>query len=91
MFPFVPEFVKKGTNAATIEITLRNTGHCSYKKDEYGDRIIVTRSISSASGQGCYKIQTGQGTGLSSPLLFLSSQMLDALHKSKQQICFLSI
>jgi chromosome segregation ATPase len=73
MFVFVPEFVKKGSSTATIEITLRNTGSCNYKKDAYGDRITVTRTISSATGQGCYKIKTGQGTWLSSPLFFVSS------------------
>jgi hypothetical protein len=78
-FLFVPEFVKKGTSTATIEITLRNTGYVSYKREEYGDHIIVTRSISNATGQGCYKIKSEKGTGLSSPLHFLSSQLLNAL------------
>lgn len=68
MFCFIPEFIKRGMNTATIEITLRNTGRCSYKKSEYGDRIIVTRSISNAT---CgYKMKTEHGTELSFPLLF---------------------
>jgi hypothetical protein len=70
MFSFIPEFIKKGMNTATIEITLRNTGHCSYKKCQYGDRIIVTRIISNATGYCGYKVKTEQGIGLSFPLLF---------------------
>jgi len=69
MFIFIPEFIKKGMNTATIEITLRNTGQYSYKKPEYGDRIIITRSISTLSGHCWYRIKTGQGTGL---FLYLS-------------------
>jgi hypothetical protein len=62
-FLFIPEFIKKGMNTATIEITLRNTGRYSYKKSQYGDRIIVTRIISNAA---CgYKMKTEQGIELS--------------------------
>jgi hypothetical protein len=70
MFLSIPEFIKKGMNTATIEITLMNTGHSSYKKSQYGDRIIVTRIISNATGYCGYKIKTEQGTELSFPLLF---------------------
>lgn len=41
----VLEFIKKGANAATIEITLTNKGDFAYKPDIYGDIIIITRII----------------------------------------------
>ncbi|KDR12930.1 structural maintenance of chromosomes protein 6 isoform X2 [Zootermopsis nevadensis] len=60
------EFIKKGSNTATIEITLRNTGHYNYKREEYGDRIIVLRSISNSTAQCYYRVKTGQGEVISS-------------------------
>lgn len=54
----VSEFIKKGTNAATIEITLSNKGDNAYKPEIYGDIINVVRTIGTTSS---YKIKNWRG------------------------------
>jgi hypothetical protein len=70
LFLFLPEFIKKGKVTATIEVTLKNTGHLNYEREQYGDHIIVRRRFD-ATGRGTYEIKSEEGTGLSFPLLFL--------------------
>ncbi|KYN09467.1 Structural maintenance of chromosomes protein 6 [Trachymyrmex cornetzi] len=52
------EFVKKGRNSATIEITLVNKGDTSYKPEIYGNIITVLRTIGTTSS---YKIKNWRG------------------------------
>ncbi|XP_018392244.1 PREDICTED: structural maintenance of chromosomes protein 6 [Cyphomyrmex costatus] len=54
----VKEFIKKGRNSATVEITLVNKGDTAYKPDIYGDTIIVLRTIGTTSS---YKIKNWRG------------------------------
>ncbi|XP_071562380.1 structural maintenance of chromosomes protein 6-like [Temnothorax nylanderi] len=54
----VKEFIKKGRNSATVEITLVNKGDTAYKPDIYGDTITVIRTIGNTSS---YKIKNWRG------------------------------
>jgi len=54
----VSEFIKKGTNIATIEITLINKGDNAYKPEIYGDMITVIRIIGNTY---LYKIKNWRG------------------------------
>ncbi|XP_072747857.1 structural maintenance of chromosomes protein 6 [Anoplolepis gracilipes] len=54
----VKEFIKKGKNSATIEITLINKGDSAFKPDIYGDTITVVRTIGNTSS---YKIKNWRG------------------------------
>ncbi|XP_077272905.1 structural maintenance of chromosomes 6 [Temnothorax americanus] len=54
----VKEFIKKGRNSATVEITLVNKGDTAYKPDIYGDAITVIRTIGNTSS---YKIKNWRG------------------------------
>ncbi|KAK2582068.1 hypothetical protein KPH14_002772 [Odynerus spinipes] len=54
----VKDFIKKGKNLGTIEITLVNKGHMAYKHDIYGDSITVIRFIGKRCG---YKIKNCRG------------------------------
>ncbi|XP_070161215.1 structural maintenance of chromosomes protein 6 [Polyergus mexicanus] len=58
----VKEFIKKGKNSATIEITLVNKGDTAFKHDIYGDTITVVRTIGNASS---YKIKNWRGDTIS--------------------------
>ena len=44
---------------ANVAITLRNRGIDAYKRNEYGDSIIVERRIT-RDGGGAYKIKNGK-------------------------------
>lgn len=52
------EFIKKGRNSATIEITLVNKGDTAYKPEVYGNIITVLRTIGTTSS---YKIKNWRG------------------------------
>lgn len=52
------DFIKKGKNSATIEVSLFNNGSMAYKPDIYGDSITVFRSIGTTSS---YKIKNWRG------------------------------
>ena len=52
------DFIKKGKNSATIEISLFNKGSMAYKPDVYGDSITVLRSIGTTSS---YKLKNWRG------------------------------
>ncbi|XP_012169460.2 structural maintenance of chromosomes protein 6 [Bombus terrestris] len=54
----VKNFIKKGKNSATIEVSLFNNGSMAYKPDIYGDSITVFRSIGTTSS---YKIKNWKG------------------------------
>ncbi|XP_068965461.1 structural maintenance of chromosomes protein 6 isoform X1 [Bombus flavifrons] len=54
----VKNFIKKGKNSATIEVSLFNNGSMAYKPDIYGDSITVFRSIGTTSS---YKIKNWRG------------------------------
>ncbi|XP_018302040.1 structural maintenance of chromosomes protein 6 [Mycetomoellerius zeteki] len=54
----VKEFIKKGRNSATIEITLVNKGDAAFKPEVYGDIITVLRTIGTTSS---YKIKNWRG------------------------------
>ncbi|XP_018057117.1 PREDICTED: structural maintenance of chromosomes protein 6 [Atta colombica] len=54
----VKEFIKKGRNSATIEITLINKGDTAYKPEVYGNIITVLRTIGTTSS---YKIKNWRG------------------------------
>ncbi|KAG5311912.1 SMC6 protein, partial [Pseudoatta argentina] len=54
----VKEFIKKGRNSATIEITLVNKGDTAYKPEVYGNIITVLRTIGTTSS---YKIKNWRG------------------------------
>lgn len=54
----ITEFIKKGKNSATIEITLINKGDTAFKHDIYGDVITVVRTIGNTSS---YKIKNWRG------------------------------
>lgn len=56
----ISEFVKKGTNAAHIEIKIKNSSRNSYKHDLYGDVITIVRTLN-ASGGSSYKIKNECG------------------------------
>ncbi|KAJ9586758.1 hypothetical protein L9F63_019657, partial [Diploptera punctata] len=55
------DFIKKGMNSATVEVTLNNSGIYSYKPDKYGDSIIISRNLTSANSSS-YKIKSEKGT-----------------------------
>lgn len=55
----ITEFIKKGRNSATVEITLVNKGDTAYKPEVYGDTIVVVRTIGTSSS---YKIKNWKGT-----------------------------
>ncbi|XP_067006595.2 structural maintenance of chromosomes protein 6 [Anabrus simplex] len=59
------DFIKKGAASATIEITLSNCGFAPFRRERYGDKIIVSRTINS-SGQTSYKIKCASGEVLTS-------------------------
>ncbi|XP_063239288.1 structural maintenance of chromosomes protein 6 [Bacillus rossius redtenbacheri] len=54
------EFIKKGQNFCSIEITLNNVGMDAYKPEVFGDNIVVFRAINS-SGVSAYKIKSSSG------------------------------
>jgi len=56
----ISEFIKKGTNAAVIEIMLTNKGDTAYKPEIYGDMITVMRTIGSTNSYS-YKIKNWRG------------------------------
>ncbi|KDR13223.1 Structural maintenance of chromosomes protein 6 [Zootermopsis nevadensis] len=58
------EFIKKGKDTATIEITLKNTGHLNYEREQYGDHIIVRRCFN-ATGRSTYEIKSEEGEFIS--------------------------
>ncbi|XP_012283644.1 structural maintenance of chromosomes protein 6 [Orussus abietinus] len=58
----IKEFIKKGKNSATVEITLFNTGPSAYKQEEYGDCITVVRTIGASS---VYKLKNWRGEVIS--------------------------
>ncbi|XP_076756684.1 structural maintenance of chromosomes 6 isoform X1 [Xylocopa sonorina] len=51
-------FIKKGKNSATIEITLLNKGPMAYRPDVYGEFITVFRSIGNVTS---YKLKNWKG------------------------------
>ncbi|KAK1135509.1 hypothetical protein K0M31_000098 [Melipona bicolor] len=58
----VKNFIKKGKNSATIEVSLFNKGSMAYKPDVYGDSITVFRSIGTTSS---YKLKNWKGEVIS--------------------------
>merc|ERR1712106_121518 len=58
------DLVKYGKHTATLEITLQNNGRESYKKDQYGESIIVERKIVTTGGGG-YKLKSADGRVIS--------------------------
>ncbi|KAF9563561.1 P-loop containing nucleoside triphosphate hydrolase protein [Agrocybe pediades] len=52
--------IKDGENKAEVTITIKNEGEEAYRRDIYGDRINVTRTINK-SGGSTYKIKTSAG------------------------------
>ncbi|XP_072220998.1 structural maintenance of chromosomes protein 6 [Leuresthes tenuis] len=47
------DFVKTGENTADITVQLRNSGPDAYKKDVYGDSILIEHRISSDGCRAC--------------------------------------
>lgn len=75
------ELIKHGESQATIEIHLENDSVEAYERDVYGDKIIVTRTIS-ASGSSAYKLKSESGqvvttsrAELQKMILFLNIQV----------------
>uniref|UniRef100_A0A3Q2NT46 Structural maintenance of chromosomes protein 6 n=1 Tax=Fundulus heteroclitus TaxID=8078 RepID=A0A3Q2NT46_FUNHE len=54
------DFVKTGENIADVTVKLRNRGADAYRKDLYGDYIIVEQRISS-DGSRSYKLKNKSG------------------------------
>ncbi|XP_038155510.1 structural maintenance of chromosomes protein 6 [Cyprinodon tularosa] len=54
------DFVKSGENTADVTVKLRNRGADAYKKDLYGDYIIIEQRISS-DGSRTYKLKNKSG------------------------------
>jgi len=63
-FSKVSEFIKKDTNKATIQVTLRNTGEDAYKPDIFGESVTFQRTITE-SGSSSYSLKdhNGKDTG----------------------------
>lgn len=59
-FPF--DYVINST--AEVILTLRNKGEEAYKREIYGDRIIIERRIN-ADGGGSWKIKSAEGKTIS--------------------------
>lgn len=75
------QLIKHGESQATIEIHLENDSVEAYERDVYGDKIIVTRTIS-ASGSSAYKLKSESGqvvttsrAELQKMILFLNIQV----------------
>ncbi|XP_026478875.1 structural maintenance of chromosomes protein 6-like [Ctenocephalides felis] len=58
------EFIKKGCAATTIDIEINNIGPFAYKKDIFGDSILVSRQLNS-SGTSSFKIKSDSGNIIS--------------------------
>ncbi|XP_047117570.1 structural maintenance of chromosomes protein 6 [Schistocerca piceifrons] len=57
----VKDFVRKGATTASVEITINNKGVRAYKPEEYGNMIIICRTLSAVSGQSTYRIRSARG------------------------------
>ena len=53
-------FIRHGQNSATVEITLSNAGETPYRHDLYGDKVTISRTVTSSGGGG-YKIKNSSG------------------------------
>jgi hypothetical protein len=54
-------FVREGQNEGHISIRLNNRGAEAYKKDLYGDAIVIVRTLKKAGGTS-YKIKSATGS-----------------------------
>ncbi|XP_073832880.1 structural maintenance of chromosomes 6 [Musca autumnalis] len=64
-------FIKNGETTAKIEIVLANDGPQPYEPEEYGDKIIIVRTISMSSGSYAIKNESGH----------VVSKKVDDLHR----------
>lgn len=53
-------FVKEGTDSASVTVRIKNQGHTAFRPDVYGRSIIVERHFSRGNGSG-YKIKNEMG------------------------------
>lgn len=56
----IKSFVKEGCGAAEIVLWMKNRGPEAFKRDVYGDRIVIERRIN-ADGGGQWKMRSAQG------------------------------
>ncbi|KAJ1524555.1 hypothetical protein ONE63_011043 [Megalurothrips usitatus] len=61
------DFVKHGRNMARVTCVVSNAGALSYKKEEYGEKIIVVRTIQSQGGSSV-KLRSERGKLISSKM-----------------------
>lgn len=52
--------IRNGENQAVVEIDLYNKGEDGYRKDLYGDKITVVRTVTAAGG-GSYRLKNHRG------------------------------
>lgn len=83
----VKNFIKKGKNSATIEISLFNNGTMAFKRDIYGDSITVVRSIGTTTS---YKIKNWRGKVLSTKQSELESMLQTLNIQIDNPICILN-
>lgn len=57
-------FVKEGTEKAVLIVKIKNQGQDAYRRDVYGDSIIVERHFSK-SGSSSFKVKTATGQTVS--------------------------
>lgn len=54
------QFIKEGTDAASVSVKIKNQGHTAFKPDIYGRSIIVERHFSRGTSSG-YRIKNESG------------------------------
>uniref|UniRef100_A0A1Q3F4N5 Putative dna repair protein n=1 Tax=Culex tarsalis TaxID=7177 RepID=A0A1Q3F4N5_CULTA len=83
------QLIKHGESQATIEIHLENDSVEAYERDVYGDKIIVTRTIS-ASGSSAYKLKSESGQVISSSRAELQKMILFLNIQVDNPVCVLN-
>ena len=56
------QFIRSGEKSSKVQVHLRNRGVEAYLPQQYGDTIIVERTINN-DGTGSYKIKNSSGEG----------------------------
>lgn len=83
------ELIRRGENSCTIEVHLSNDGDDQYEREKYGDRIIVSRHVSS-SGGSTYKMKSQWGHVISTSRTELLRMILYMNIQVDNPVCVLT-
>lgn len=83
------QLIKHGESQASIEIHLENDSVEAFERDVYGDKIIVTRTIS-ASGASAYKLKNESGQIVSTSRAELQKMILFLNIQVDNPVCVLN-